>query len=241
MMNKPKIFSVRFLLVVLFLIVSLSLSCNRGRTSNPDALDADTSYAFGMWMANQMSSMGLMDISYDYDAFMRGFRDFNEAQETRITPDRAMELISAAVMRIQAQDEEREWLEGELNREQGEAFMAVNRERSGVITTASGLQYEIISQGAGKRPGPTDTVRVHYEGTLIDGTVFDSSYRRGQPVEFPLNGVIAGWTEGLQLMNEGSIFRFVIPSELAYGNRGTGSIPPNSTLVFDVELIAVVD
>ena len=241
MMNKAKKFYICFLIALLLLASSLSLSCNRGRANSPDALDADTSYAFGMWMASQMSGMGLVDISYDYDAFMRGFRDFNEAQETRLTPDRAMELINVAVMRLHSQEEERMWLEGELNREEGEAFMAENSNRSGVVTTASGLQYEVITQGTGRMPGPTNTVRVHYEGTLIDGTIFDSSYRRGQPIEFPLNGVIAGWTEGLQLMNEGSTFRFVIPSELAYGPRGTGGIPPNSTLIFQVELIAVVD
>ena len=240
MMYNVKQFSTRLFIICLLIVASFFLSCNR-RTNAPDAIDADTSYAFGMWMASQMGGMGLIDIRYDYDAFLRGFRDFNEAQETRLTPDRAMELISTAVMRLHSQEEERMWVEGELHREEGEAYMAANRARSGVSTTATGLQYEVISQGTGRRPGPDNTVRVHYEGTLIDGTVFDSSYRRGQPIEFHLGGVIAGWTEGLQLMNEGSTYRFVIPPELGFGARGTGSIPPNATLIFQVELISIVN
>jgi len=205
-----------------------------------DALDANTSYAFGMLMANQVMMKVQVSLSYDYYAFLRGFRDFNEAQETRLTPDRAMELINSAVMRLQAQGDERMWLEGEQNCEEGEAYTAQNRAKGGVNTTASGLQYEVISQGSGRRPGPDDVVRVHYEGTLINGIVFDSSYSRGAPAEFPLNAVITGWTEGLQLMNEGSTYRFVIPSDLAYGPNGAGSIPPGATLIFKVELLSIV-
>ena len=221
-----------------FLCAALLAACQRERPA-PNALDRDTSYAFGMFIASQM---GLNDISFDYNAFMEGFRDFNEARETRLTPDQAMERINTAFTRLQAQEDEQMWLEGEKNREEGELYMAENGSRSGVSTTASGLQYEVISQGSGERPGPTDMVRVNYEGTLIDGTVFDSSYTDdgGVPVEFPLNMVIAGWTEGLQLMNEGSTYRFVIPPDLAYGPGGGGPIPPSSTLIFQVELLAIV-
>ena len=244
-MYKAKSFSVRFL-VLCFIIASLFLSCNRRSRASADALDADTSYAFGMLMASSLSGMGIMDLTFDYDAFTRGFKDFNEAQETRLTPDQAMELINIAVMNLYPQDDEGMWdegmwIEGEINREAGEAFMAENMARGGVTTTASGLQYEVLTQGSGRRPGAQSIVRVHYEGTLIDGTVFDSSYRRGEPIEFNLSMVIPGWTEGLQLMNEGSTYRFVIPSQLAYGSSGTGSIPPNSTLIFSVELLAIVD
>jgi len=126
-------------------------------------------------------------------------------------------------------------------REAGEQFLAENAKREGVKTTASGLQYEVLQAAIGKHPTATDTVRCHYEGRLTDGTVFDSSYRRGEPAEFPLAGVIAGWTEGLQLMAEGAKFRFFIPYNLAYGTRGAGqSIPPYAALVFDVELIKVL-
>ena len=122
----------------------------------------------------------------------------------------------------------------------GLAFLAENAKRDGIIVLASGLQYEVLTAGEGAKPSREDTVRTHYHGTLIDGTVFDSSYDRGQPAEFPVGGVIAGWTEALQLMNAGSKWRLYVPSELAYGEQGVGSIPPHSVLVFDVELLDVL-
>lgn len=122
----------------------------------------------------------------------------------------------------------------------GEKFLADNATKEGVTVTASGLQYKVITPGTGRSPKATDTVEVHYEGTLINGTVFDSSYRRKESIEFPLNRVIAGWTEGVQLMKEGAKYRFFIPSKLAYGSRGAGrDIGPNEALIFDVELIKV--
>ena len=124
---------------------------------------------------------------------------------------------------------------------EGEAFLAENAKKEGVKVTASGLQYEVLSEGTGKQPVAADTVRVHYTGKLLDGTVFDSSVERGEPAEFGLTQVIAGWTEGLQLMKTGSKFRFFIPANLAYGEHGAGgSIPPQATLIFDVELLAVL-
>ena len=129
---------------------------------------------------------------------------------------------------------------GKAAKQDGEKFLAENGKKEGVITTASGLQYQVLREGNGQSPKATDTVECHYEGTLIDGTKFDSSYDRGQTATFPLNQVIAGWTEGLQLMKEGGKYRFFIPYELGYGERGAGaSIPPFSTLVFDVELVSV--
>jgi len=129
---------------------------------------------------------------------------------------------------------------GADNKAKGEAFLAENAKKEGVTVTASGLQYEVLTQGNGKKPAATDTVKVHYQGTLIDGTEFDSSYKRGQPISFPLNGVIKGWTEGVALMPVGSKYKFYIPSDLAYGERGAGAkIGPDSTLIFTVELLAI--
>lgn len=123
---------------------------------------------------------------------------------------------------------------------EGKAFLVENARRDGITTLASGLQFEVLTAGSGAKPSREDNVRTHYHGTLIDGTVFDSSYERGQPAEFPVGGVIAGWTEALQLMNAGSKWRLYVPSELAYGAQGVGSIPPHSVLVFDVELLDVL-
>jgi FKBP-type peptidyl-prolyl cis-trans isomerase len=129
----------------------------------------------------------------------------------------------------------------EKNQKEGEAFLAANGKKAGVKTLPSGLQYTILKEGSGKQPAATDTVTVHYKGTLINGTEFDSSYKGGRPLSFPLNQVIKGWTEGVQLMKEGAKYEFMIPSKLAYGARGApgGSIPPNSTLIFEIELISV--
>jgi len=125
-------------------------------------------------------------------------------------------------------------------KEEGEKFLKENQTREGVITTESGLQYEIIDEGTGAQPAASDTVTVHYRGTLIDGKEFDSSYKRGEPIAFPLRNVIAGWTEGLQYMKKGSVHRLFIPSELAYGKRGAGNvIPPDAALIFDVELLKI--
>ena len=133
-----------------------------------------------------------------------------------------------------------EWEFKNGDAEKGKAYLAENAKKDGVKVTASGLQYEVIKEGTGKKPAATDTVSVHYEGTLINGQVFDSSIRRGQPVEFPLNRVIPGWTEGVQLMSVGSKYRFVIPSNLAYGEHGAGgAIGPNETLIFEVELLDI--
>ena len=129
---------------------------------------------------------------------------------------------------------------GEKNKREGETFLAENSKKEGVVTTPSGLQYRVITEGTGKQPSANSTVTVHYRGKLLDGTEFDSSYKRGEPATFPLSGVIAGWTEALQLMKVGSKYELFVPANLAYGERGSrGAIPPNATLIFEVELLAV--
>ncbi|GHU66115.1 peptidyl-prolyl cis-trans isomerase [Spirochaetia bacterium] len=192
---------------------------------------ADTSYAFGMAIGSDLKQTGL---DFDYAAFTRGFREFLENQETRFTLDEAVEKVQTAFRAAMAK-------QAEYNREQEVRFLAENSVKPGVITTRSGLQYEVLTEGTGAQPELSDFVRVHYRGALLDGVVFDSSYERGEPVEFPLNGVISGWSEGLLLMKEGGKSRLYIPARLAYGAQGAAStIPPNATLIFEVELLAII-
>ncbi|QQO10956.1 FKBP-type peptidyl-prolyl cis-trans isomerase [Breznakiella homolactica] len=192
--------------------------------------DADTSYAFGVALGSDLRQVGL---EFDYDAFTDGFRDAVEGGEMRMTIDEAVTKIQFAFMAAMAK-------QAEENLAAEQEFLAENGKKAGVMTTASGLQYEIVSQGTGPRPGATDVVLVNYEGTLLDGTVFDSSYARGAPAEFPLNQVIPGWAEGILLMNVGGTARLYIPAALAYGEQGAGNIiPPNTMLIFDVELLSI--
>ncbi|WP_113907837.1 FKBP-type peptidyl-prolyl cis-trans isomerase [Aliidiomarina celeris] len=160
---------------------------------------------------------------------------------TRMSDDEVQEAIMALVELSTNYAEEQSQVASEQNLQDGLAYQAENAAREGVIVTESGLQYEVITEGEGESPAAEDTVTVHYEGTLIDGTVFDSSYERDEPIAFPLNRVIPGWSEGVQLMNVGSKYRFVIPAELAYGSeeRPGSPIPPNATLIFEVELLEI--
>jgi FKBP-type peptidyl-prolyl cis-trans isomerase len=194
--------------------------------------DADTSYAFGVALGSDFKQAGL---SFDYDALMRGFRDSMEGRETGITLEEAIPLIQTAMRAAMARL-------AEENRQRGLSFLAENARKPGVFATPSGLQYEVISEGDGPKPRETDTVSVHYEGTLLSGEVFDSSYARNEPAEFALDEVIPGWTEGIQLMNLGGSYRFFIPPALAYGEQGYGNIiPANSTLIFRVELLEIAE
>jgi FKBP-type peptidyl-prolyl cis-trans isomerase len=196
------------------------------------------SYAFGMIIAEDLSDIGL---EFDYDQFTSGFRDVMEHKDTGMTMDEAMDVIDAAFMQINARQMEHRLLEGEKNLAEGQAFLAKNAEKPGVVVTPSGLQYEILSEGNGEKPGPGDTVLVHYRGETLGGAVFDSSYERGEPLTVPLDMVIAGWSEGLRLTREGSRVRLYIPSDLAYGENGVGrDIGPNELIIFDVELIAII-
>ena len=191
----------------------------------------DFSYALGLVIGHNLKGSGISAI--DAQEFAAAVKDVLENAQTRIDSRKAQQIVNE---RLTAMQEEA----GRAARETGEAFLADNAKKEGVVTTESGLQYMVLTEGSSKHPAATDRVKCHYEGRLIDGTVFDSSYRRGEPATFPLNGVIAGWTEGLQLMGEGAKFRFFIPYNLAYGARGAGeSIPPYAALVFDVELIEV--
>jgi FKBP-type peptidyl-prolyl cis-trans isomerase len=192
--------------------------------------DKDASYALGMDVA---SSMKGSNINPDLDEFFKGFKDAMGGGKTRLTEEEMGGKIQAAFVALMEKTNE--------GLKQAETdFLAESSKKPGVVITASGLQYEVISEGSGAKPAATDTVRVNYEGTFTDGSVFDSSYSRGTPAEFPLNGVIAGWAEGIQLMNVGSKYKFYIPSELGYGSQGAGPIPPYSALIFEVELLDIV-
>ena len=190
------------------------------------------SYALGMVIAHNLKGMGVSAL--DNAAFAQAVSDVMGGATTTMSDAEAQRTVSEFMQKQQAEA-------GKAVREAGEKFLAENAEKPGVVVLPSGLQYTVITEGTGAKPKATDRVKCHYEGTLTNGQVFDSSYRRGEPAVFPINGVIAGWTEGVQLMTEGAKYRFFIPYHLAYGERGAGqSIPPYAALVFDVELIEIV-
>lgn len=190
-------------------------------------------YNFGEQIAANTDELGL-------DVIIAGLRDGFNGSEGKISKDERLTAIKAFSKRRQeAMQGQRQEMESK-NKAAGEAFLNENKAKDGVVSLESGLQYEVLTKGEGDQPGATDVVKVHYTGTLIDGTVFDSSVERGEPVEFPLNRVIPGWTEGLQLMKEGAKWKLYVPAELAYGPRGSGAIEPHSTLIFEVELLEVL-
>ena len=192
----------------------------------------EVSYALGLSIGQNFKASGIKAITSE--DFIAGLQDALAEREPQMTNERAREVINQLFTRLQQE-------ESELNAAAGKEYQEIMRHKSGVVTLPSGLQYEIIKEGKGAKPKATDKVRVHYHGTLINGVVFDSSVERGEPAEFPLNAVIPGWTQILQLMPVGSKWRVVIPSELAYGSRGAGDvIRPNMTLIFEIELLDIV-
>lgn len=196
------------------------------------------SYALGLGIGRQLSQMGAADLNID--DFAQAVKDMIDGKEPQVATAEAQQIVEDFFRK----QEERQRAEAAEKykgaKSEGEKYLSENAKKEGVVTLPSGLQYQVLKEGNGKSPKATDKVVCHYEGMLIDGTMFDSSVLRGEPATFPLNGVIAGWTEGLQLMKEGAKYRFFIPYQLGYGERGAGaSIPPFATLVFDVELIEV--
>ena len=198
------------------------------------------SYALGLNIGHQLKEMGLRDrlTVADYAA---AIDDVLQGNTPQIGMDEATNLLNDFFTRLEQQQRAAAEAAGAEAKSVGERFLAENAKRPGITVTPSGLQYEVLTEGTGRSPKATDTVRCHYHGTLIDGTVFDSSYQRNQPADFGLNQVIAGWTEGVQLMKEGGKYRFYLPYHLAYGEHGAGNtIPPYAALVFDVELLKVL-
>jgi FKBP-type peptidyl-prolyl cis-trans isomerase len=199
---------------------------------------------------NKISTMVGMDIGrgltqikddIDIKVVEQALEQTLKGEKTSLTQEEALQVRQAYMQQMQAKRVAEQKAAAEKNKTEGEAFLAKNKSKSGVKTTSSGLQYEVEKQGTGPKPKATDTVKVNYLGTKIDGTKFDSSYDRGQPATFPLNGVIKGWSEGLQLMPVGSKYKLFVPADLAYGENAPGPIGPNATLIFEVELLGIED
>ena len=190
------------------------------------------SYALGLGIGQQLKNMNIEDFSIE--DFTRSIQDIMAGNPTAMSSREAQQMLNEYFKKKEKEQAKTAIAEGKV-------FLEQNARKAGVVQTKSGLQYEVLTEGSGRSPKATDTVRCHYEGRLLDGSVFDSSYKRGEPADFGLNQVITGWTEGVQLMKEGAKYRFYIPYLLGYGERGAGaSIPPYSTLIFDVELIKVL-
>jgi len=223
-------------------IIALSIGILAGQVYAQDAVlktqKDKVSYSIGMDIGTTLKKQ---ELDVDPAILARGIRDSMSGQKPLMTDQEMRDTITTFQKEMMAKQQEQTKQMGEKNKKQGEAFLAENKKKEGVKTLPSGLQYKVITAGKGKKPKATDTVTTHYRGTLIDGTEFDSSISRGKPASFPVNGVIPGWTEALQLMEEGAKWQLFIPSNLAYGERGTpgGPIGPNATLIFDIELISV--
>lgn len=198
------------------------------------------SYALGLGIGQQLKQMGLKD-NLVIEDFAASIKDVLEENPLKVNHQEGQQIVNAFFRDLEAKQNAAKAEAGKAAKEEGVKFLAENAKKEGITVTKSGLQYEVLTEGTGKKPKATDTVRCHYEGRLLDGSVFDSSYKRNAPADFGLQQVIAGWTEGVQLMSEGSKFRFYIPYMLAYGEGGAGAmIPPFATLIFDVELIKVL-
>ena len=198
------------------------------------------SYALGHNIGHQLIGMGLKE-SLNIDDYAAAIADVLSGRPLQMSHEEAHHVLEQFFTDLEQRQQAEAAEKGKAAKGQGEAFLAEMSKKAGVVTLPSGLRYEVLQEGSGRQPKASDTVRCHYEGTLVDGTVFDSSYRRGAPAEFGLNQVIAGWTEGVQLMKEGAVYMFYIPYNLAYGEHGAGaSIPPYSALAFKVELIKVL-
>jgi FKBP-type peptidyl-prolyl cis-trans isomerase len=231
-----------YLVITVVILCTGFLGCNSKGKSKDGDFGKDPSYALGMYLGSDLKAGGIYP---NWDEVLQGMKDYLYDNKTRFNMEEAGRIFNEAYNANNKKQEEEKIKPAEIdfaeNRKAGIDLLEKNKQKPGIITTESGLQFEVIIPGDGPKPGPQDMVRVHYRGTLINGDEFDSSYSRGQPAEFPLNGVIKGWTEGLQLMNTGSKYRLFIPSELGYGNQNKGQkLPPYSTLIFEVELLEIV-
>lgn len=230
-------------IVAIMAVVCIAFAADEAPTETPtakeqaikfDNFDQKISYCIGLSVGQSLKRDGL---KIDTEFLAKGINDILKGNQLPLSE----EEIAAAFEELQKNMAAQQAKAGDANLAAGKSFLEANGKKEGIKTTASGLQYEVLQEGKGNTPTAADTVKTHYRGTLVDGTEFDSSYRRGEPATFPVSGVIRGWTEALQLMKEGSKYRLYIPSDLAYGPRGAGDkIGPNAVLIFDIELLSIV-
>jgi len=219
--------------------LAAAAACGQGESAPLSTLQDSASYAVGQ---NMGGSLREVRSEVNLEQVIQGLRDAAEGKDGRLTPQDAQRVLMAYGQEVQTRQAQQREARGDSNLATGEAYRAENANRAGVTTTASGLQYEVLTEGTGPQPEPGATVRVHYVGTLVDGTQFDSSREGGEPVTFNLGEVIPGWSEAVQLMTVGSTYRFVLPPEIAYGAQGSPpDIGPNATLIFEVELLEILD
>jgi FKBP-type peptidyl-prolyl cis-trans isomerase len=220
------------------LLVSLPvMAADKPATNNPYSKEEDKA-AYSIGFLTGKSNVQHLE-TLNVDAYVAGFRDAYAKKQPLMTEDEMKAVLDSFKQKLAAESLAKAQKEAEANKGKSAAFLATNAKKAGVSSTPSGLQYEVLTQGSGAKPKSSDVVKVHYQGTLIDGTVFDSSIQRGEPAVFQLDQVIPGWTEALQLMPVGSKYRLTLPPELAYGEQGAGPIPANSVLVFEVELLSI--
>jgi FKBP-type peptidyl-prolyl cis-trans isomerase len=227
--------NVRVVIISLCMVFAVSPVFGDAKTELKTDKDK-LSYALGADMGTNMKKF---EIDVNTELYMKGMKDALSGSNVLLTEQEIKTIIMSLQKDLQAKQQEKMKAQGEKNKKDGDTFLEENKKKEGVKTLQSGLEYKVITEGKGKSPKDTDTVTVNYKGTLIDGTEFDSSYKRGEPATFPVGGVIKGWTEALQLMKEGSKWQLFIPANLAYGESGRPGIPPNSVLIFEVELLKV--
>lgn len=235
-MFKKRLLAVSLLVATTALVVGCKEDAKKEDSVALETLEQKASYIIGQNIGRNLKTSGF---EVQVEQLSLALRDVNGDVESRISEEEMQTIMQEVQEKAMAKQAEEQKKLSDENAEKGKKFLEENKAKEGVVSTESGLQYRVITEGKGAKPKATDTVTVHYAGKLIDGTEFDSSAKHGQPATFPLDGVIPGWTEALQLMPQGSKWEIVIPSELAYGASGQGPIPPASTLVFEVELLEI--
>jgi FKBP-type peptidyl-prolyl cis-trans isomerase FklB len=226
----------KYVLVMILSIGFLFSICSAGEKIELKEQKDKESYSLGYQFGKNLHLQG---VELNLEAYTSGLRDALGGKEPQMTSEEIRSTIAGLQQRLMATQQKVQKEQVAKNLSESKAFLAENGKKEGIKTLPSGLEYKVVTEGSGKMPKETDTVIVHYKGTLIDGTEFDSSYKRNQPATFQVKGVIKGWTEALQLMKEGSKWQLFIPPELGYGERGAGPVPPNSTLIFEVELLGI--